>query len=750
MDGPPKLAYDENQPFFSRFPPGASLARKPLGHMKPSLKYWIFLLAIVNLIFGVILASVLGSWFSLALEEQLYVQGLAEKLLPFPLLGAFILVLAIGGLVSLLFHYYIIPTLQLAEKTRLISSVNPEYRITPKGAKELIYLTEVINESAEAFSKLQTEVDQKIRSARADLTEERNRLAALMSELPGGVLVCNTDGQILLYNQQAQQLLRPPGQDAFSEPQPGGLIGLGRSVFGILDRDPIVHGLEILQQAVEKGQAKPVSGFMTALHGGRCLRVSMAPVFSTHEERREITGFVLTLEDMTLQIEADTRRDMLIQCLTDDLQNAIGEIRQSISTILSDPELKPEQLRLYRLNIDRASRSLQQQLAQARENYARHLQALSRVEEVLAENLLRIIQRNIGMRFDIEIDCRADEGLWLKLDSYSIVQAISHLGGMLKLQQNLVTLRLRLTRTAHDKAALAISWPGCEVSRQLLDNWESSPLITNVHGQILSFCDVVTKHGGSLEIEASGKSSCDQVRIEFPVPASEERIEVRAPAEQRPVYYEFDLFHQPGWQKLGQQSLRKLTYLVFDTETTGLHPSEGDEIIQIGAIRIVNNRLLYHETIDQLIDPCRPVPEESVAIHGIQPELLVGQPTIDQVLPHFHHFAEGSVLVAHNAAFDMKFLQMQEDQVGIRFDNPVLDTLLLSSVIHPNLESHSLDGIAERLNVKIIGRHTALGDAIVTGEILVKLIPLLEAKGIHTLEDAVRASADSKFTKLKY
>ncbi|BCR03874.1 DNA polymerase III subunit epsilon [Desulfuromonas versatilis] len=719
--------------------------------MRPSLKYWIFLLAIVNLIFGVILASVLGSWFSLELEEQLYVQALAEKLLPFPLLGAVVLVMAIGSLVSLLFHYYIIPILQLAEKTRLISSVNPEYRIKPRGAKELIYLTEVINESAEAFLRLQTEVDLKIRSARADLTEERNRLAALMSELPGGVVVCNTDGQILLYNPQAQQLLSPVERSGYAESQPGGLIGLGRSVFGILDRDPIVHGLEMLQQAVEKGQSKPVSGFMTALHGGRCLRVSMAPVFGTRDERRQISGFVLSVEDMTRQIEADTRRDMLIQSLTDDLQTAIGEIRESISTILTDPELKPEQLRLYRLNIDRASRSLQQHLAQARENYARHLQALSRVEDVLAENLLQIIQRNITARFAIEVDCQAEEGLWLKLDSYSIVQAISHLGGLLKPQQNLVKMQLRLSRCAPGKAALTISWPGCEVSRQLLGNWENSPLITNVQGQILSFCEVVAKHGGSLGIEPPGGVSCHQVRIELPAPApEEERIELRAPAGQRPIYYEFDLFHQPGWQKLGPQSLRKLAYLVFDTETTGLNPSEGDEIIQIGAIRIVNNRLLHHETIDQLVDPRRPVPAQSVAIHGIQPELLVGQPTIDQVLPRFHQFAEGSVLVAHNAAFDMKFLQLKQEQAGVRFDQPVLDTLLLSSVIHPNLESHSLDGIAERLNVKIVGRHTALGDAIVTAEVLLKLIPLLEAKGIRTLEDAVRASAASQFAKMKF
>ncbi|MDX2479980.1 MAG: 3'-5' exonuclease, partial [Desulfuromusa sp.] len=153
---------------------------------------------------------------------------------------------------------------------------------------------------------------------------------------------------------------------------------------------------------------------------------------------------------------------------------------------------------------------------------------------------------------------------------------------------------------------------------------------------------------------------------------------------------------------------------------------------------------------DQLVDPKRFVPQESVAIHGIQPALLQGQPTIDKVLPHFHTFAENSVLVAHNAAFDMRFLQLQEEKTGIVFDNPVLDTLLLSSIIHPNQDSHSLDGLAERLNVTIVGRHTALGDAIVTGEVLIKLIPLLEAHEIFTLADALAAAAQSPFAKVAY
>jgi DNA polymerase-3 subunit epsilon len=164
----------------------------------------------------------------------------------------------------------------------------------------------------------------------------------------------------------------------------------------------------------------------------------------------------------------------------------------------------------------------------------------------------------------------------------------------------------------------------------------------------------------------------------------------------------------------------------------------------------VNGRLLHNECIDQLVNPQRHVPESSVEIHGIDPALLTSQPVITQVLTGFHAFAADSVLVAHNAAFDMRFLQLKEEATGLRFDNPVLDTLLLSSIVHPNQEGHSLDAIAERFNITIVGRHTALGDALVTAEVLLKLIPLLEAQGVHTLQQALDASVKSPFAKIKY
>jgi DNA polymerase-3 subunit epsilon len=178
---------------------------------------------------------------------------------------------------------------------------------------------------------------------------------------------------------------------------------------------------------------------------------------------------------------------------------------------------------------------------------------------------------------------------------------------------------------------------------------------------------------------------------------------------------------------------------VFDTETTGLEPSGGDKIVSIGAVRIVNGRLLRQETYEQLVTPGRRCGASS-RIHGITDEMLAGQPRIEAVLPAFARFADGSVLVGHNLAFDLKFLELEAAGTGVVFTHPVLDTLLLSPVVNPDHADHSLEAIAGRLGVSVLGRHSALGDAILTGEIFLRLVALLLARGVTTLGEAQDAA----------
>jgi DNA polymerase-3 subunit epsilon len=298
-------------------------------------------------------------------------------------------------------------------------------------------------------------------------------------------------------------------------------------------------------------------------------------------------------------------------------------------------------------------------------------------------------------------------------------------------------------------------WQGRSIKMETLKKWDEQPLMIEQEGLPLTLKEVIRHHEAEIwSYSCRDAENKSYLRICLPAVESAEPDTFRAMTivpESRPEFFDFDLFNQPGQTpELDDQPLTSLAYTVFDTETTGLDTRGGDEIIALGAVRIINGRILHEEIMDQLIDPKRHVPVESTKIHGIQPDMLIGQPTVDKILPLFHKFAEETILVAHNAAFDMRMLELKESLTGVKFINPVLDTLLLAAVVHPAQEDQTLESIARRLGISVVGRHTALGDALATAEVFLKFIPLLEQKGIHTLKEARLSSQKTMYARLKY
>jgi DNA polymerase-3 subunit epsilon len=325
-------------------------------------------------------------------------------------------------------------------------------------------------------------------------------------------------------------------------------------------------------------------------------------------------------------------------------------------------------------------------------------------------------------------------------------------------------VQLRLRRDAdqpEQRAHLDLIWSGQAMSTETVMSWEAEPMTLGRDGgdgtrnvaSPLSVRDVVERHGGEFWFQRERTRHEAFFRFLLPLAQPQQQLDagLLLRGDSRPEYYDFDLFRpSPQAAELRDRRLVELAYTVFDTETTGLAPAAGDEIIQVAAARIVNGKLLRQECFEQLVDPCRSIPQAGIAIHGITPEMVIGKPPIGQVLPAFHAFAADTVLVAHNAAFDMRFLQLKEAATGVRFEQPVLDTLLLSAVVHPHQESHQLEAIAERFGIAVIGRHTALGDAIVTAEVFLKLVPLLAERGIHTLGQALDAAQKTYYARLQY
>lgn len=163
----------------------------------------------------------------------------------------------------------------------------------------------------------------------------------------------------------------------------------------------------------------------------------------------------------------------------------------------------------------------------------------------------------------------------------------------------------------------------------------------------------------------------------------------------------------------------KDSFVIFDVETTGFS-SRNDKIIEIGAVKVKNCEII--DSYNILINPLVPLPDEIVNLTGINDSMLVNQPTIDKVLPDFYDFIKDSILVAHNANFDIAFLRNNFNLLGIEFNPPFIDTLELSRIKYPFVRSHKLSNVAKRLGVSLENAHRAVDDARATGEIFIKLL----------------------------
>jgi len=178
--------------------------------------------------------------------------------------------------------------------------------------------------------------------------------------------------------------------------------------------------------------------------------------------------------------------------------------------------------------------------------------------------------------------------------------------------------------------------------------------------------------------------------------------------------------------------LAAASFVVFDTETTGLDPTS-DQLVQIGALRVLGGAVIPGEELDTLINPEIPIPPASTAIHHISDDMVADAPDARAGAQMLRSLSQDSILVAHNAPFDMGFLTRLDGA----WPHLVLDTILISAVLFGPTEPHDLDSLCTRLGIEIPEnlRHTALGDAHATASALCRMLPMLTARGIETVDD---------------
>jgi len=727
--------------------------RKPGNHFWEVVALAVFLLTII--------LSGSATWFKYQLtSEQLqFILQLSRQFIGPAIIIAILLLVVSGASVLTVFRKYILPTRQIADEISLINSSNPSHRIRSDGGVEIRQLCERINEGAQRYESLAKNVEDKIHHARAESEQEKNTLAAIMAELPEGVLICNTEGRILLYNNRARQLLiesTGPPENNHKNMTPSGesarYIGLGRSVYGLIDKYLIEHALDQIGAKLRENDPEVVSYFVVPGADDRLLRVEAVPVL---DAKRQFSGLILLFSDITRQLETDSHLNLALQSFSRGIRASLAGIRSAIETIIEFPQMEAPQIDALKGIIHKESLIMGEILENKLPVNARSNFTQWPLITMTAKDLTELLKSKAGQKLQIEVHVEDFNPLIkIKIDSYSFLLVLVFVIDKLKTLIGFKELTCRLYELDW-YVGLDFLWQGAPVKIETLRQWEEQPLVFEEEEMSLTLREIIDHHAADFGSYASKRlKGTSYLRFYLPVVDVAEPEAARSLTilpESRPEFYDFDLFgNVQQLPELEDRPLTDLTFTVFDMETTGLNPAEGDEIISIGAFRLVNCRLLREECFEQLVDPRRTIPWTSVKIHGIHPEMLIGQPFIDQVLPRFHQFVEDTILVAHNAAFDMRFLQLKETRTGVKFVNPVLDTLLLSAVVHPSHENHDLEAISQRLGVRILGRHTALGDASATGEIFLKMLPLLARKGIYTLKEAMAAARKTYYARQKF
>lgn len=615
------------------------------------------------------------------------------------------------------------PVRRLARDLRTIGQARRVERgLREVAAHDLGDLPQAVAVVVDELGNARREMVRAMASATARAEQDKGWLEHILLELvPQGVVVCNFEHQVLLYNHAAAQLL----SDAHA-------LGLGRPLGALIAMGPLEHALERLELMLKAGRRDRHLGFV-------CETVDRARLLQTRitlvlDAQFAATGYAITLEDVSADIARRRAGAVLERVLTHEIRGPLASLRAAAEALTRKQDIAAEHRRAFQqVMVDESARlsAVVERLAAAQDARSEGAWPMS---EVHSADLLGILSDRLAMRDGIELVAQG-EGTWITADSHVLLAVLLDLGAAAATQAGARQLVAEAGARGH-RSFVELRLGGEPLPPGSLESWLDRPLSLLPE---LSMREALDLHGSEPWIVRAPAAGAG-IALHVPLETAREPASA-APGGVNPERYDFDLMVAQGLRgTLGEQRLSDLSFVVFDTETTGLRPAAGDRVISIAGVRVARGRVLSGETFDALVNPGRSIPKQSIRFHGITDERVADEPPIETVLPRFHAFAADAVLVAHNAAFDMRFVKLSESRCDVRFDNPVIDTLLLSLLLDGEDEDHSLDGICERLDVRIEGRHSALGDAMATAHVLVHLLERLAARKLYTFNDLMRAT----------
>ena len=610
---------------------------------------------------------------------------------------------------------FLLPILKIRRGAEIVARINLSHRIELDSGDELEDLALEFNHMAENLGTAYEELEERVREATATVQEERNRLATVLRTMVDGVIVANEAAETILMNPRARIIL-----------DLGYTSGIGSPLSRLFPGDRLNFHLKRVRHRWEQGR-ETVEEVLFPLQDDKLLRGSLSIVPGPKGER---AGYLLVFQNLNSSKPEETLQEM-----HQLLRGPLATSRSLVEALQRHPEMPAEKQTAFLAAVGEELNRLSTKVTAIDDN-ANAVQSSrwpaipSDPHELLTEALLLVPGISVAIEeTNIPIPPVLVEPFSWVASLCSVLRWIAQMHrGQQSISANLQVEDGSVVTTFR----VSLPFKGDPTE---LESLEVSP----VGEQSLPLGETVRSNRGELWTRST--ETCMEIRLALLQADAASEIDPAAGLlDGEPEFYDFDLFlPRPVIERVDQlqAKLGDLEYVVFDTETTGLRLSEGDKVISISGIRIRRGRIQNADIFHTLVNPGRSIPPESTLLHHIEDHMVADAPSITEVYPQFTEFVGDSVLVAHNAAFDKKYLEMAAAEAGLpMIDNPFLDTLFLSYGIHERTEGHGLDAMAERMGITIEGRHTSLGDARATAQIFLGLISLLPGRGVRTLAEA--------------
>lgn len=544
------------------------------------------------------------------------------------------------------------------------------------------------------------------------LNQDLPLLETILRELDAALAVCDRQGYIRFCNPAARSLFRH---------HPG--LALGGSLYAVCQRGPIAHTLRLLAQ---RDHDHPAGGGQDEVRLA-CTTVDNALLLDCRIRPLAIPGaaeplVLFTFAALDRQLAGQEQAGGLLPELIDDLRRPLSNLAAAAANLRNHPEMNPESRRAFVEIVAQESTALTDRFDTLVWQYRATFRQPWPLSDVHSADLFgSLVQRLAGGEGPVVT--MTGEPLWLRGDSYSLLLALEAMVRFVQQLRRVPEIKLEAL-LGDQRVYLDLVWPGAPIPQAALNQLLQSPLPEGGNG--VTIAEVLWRHDSELWSQRHQQRGFALLRL--PLPHSQRQWQGTAEDEGAAL-------------ALAARPLAELEYVVFDTETTGPDPAGGGEIMAIAAVRVGPGKILGSERFESLVKPRQPMPAAATSLLAISGAMVERAAPLAEVLPQFRAFVGEAVLVGHNASFDLGFFRSQAGSGGVRFDRPLLDTLLLSRLVAGHRNDPTLAGLADWLGVAGAGSQDIRETCLATARIFLRLLDRLAEQGVTTLGQVLAASA---------